>query len=272
MPSGGVPEGHWYLVKFSVRQVAGQPNFPAGQGVQGVLVFRPLYPDTYSNSLETTYPCDSTSWCDYAIAFKASDTHTNANPPGFMFQVPPLLSSFNLLALLDALLLALVGRGTPDVRHCDHVAPALWRYAAAVFALQVLLPRARHQHRRVEGERRPAHREPEEGSAQRQGRRLQRQRHLWYDEPLLFFSFLFFSFLVDHEDDGDMFYWCTGASVKVLQQRHEFPLGTAVDHWTIADNSNPTYKAKILEYFNYIVLENGLKQVYWVLPPVPHIF
>jgi len=70
------------LVKFSVRQVAGQPNFPAGQGVQGVLVFRPLYPDTYSNSLETTYPCDSTSWCDYAIAFKASDTHTNANPPG----------------------------------------------------------------------------------------------------------------------------------------------------------------------------------------------
>lgn len=65
---------------------------------------------------------------------------------------------------------------------------------------------------------------------------------------------------------NDMFYRCAGASVKVLQQRHEFPLGTAVDHWTIADNSNPTYKAKILEYFNYIVLENGLKQVYWVPP------
>lgn len=61
-------------------------------------------------------------------------------------------------------------------------------------------------------------------------------------------------------------YSYAGASVKVLQQRHEFPLGTAVDHWTIADNSNPTYKAKILEYFNYIVLENGLKQVYWVQP------
>lgn len=105
-------------------------------------------------------------------------------------------------------------------------------------------------------------------------------------------SGLFFSILVDDEDDGwwqanclaigegqkwmahnDMFaYWCAGASVKVLQQRHEFPLGTAVDHWTIADNSNQIYKAKILEYFNYIVLENGLKQVYWVHPPVPHIF
>lgn len=204
MPSGGVPEGHWYLVKFSVRLVAGQPNFPAGQGVQGVLVFRPLYPDTYSNSLETTYPCDSTSWCDYAIAFKASDTHTNANPPGFMFQVPPFpprsIYFFHLFLRLTSCLMRcylLVGGGTPDVRHCDHVATVLWGDAAAVIALQVLLPGARHQHRRVEGERQPAHREPEEGSAQRQGRRLQRQPHLWYDEPLLFFSIL-----VDDEDDG----------------------------------------------------------------------
>jgi hypothetical protein len=86
LPSN-VPAGHWYLLKFSVRQVAGQANLAAGQGVQGSVVFRPLYPDTYSNSLETTYPCDSTSWCNYVIPFRASELHTNANPPGLMFQV-----------------------------------------------------------------------------------------------------------------------------------------------------------------------------------------
>jgi hypothetical protein len=49
-----------------------------------------------------------------------------------------------------------------------------------------------------------------------------------------------------------------------VQQKHEFPLGTAIDHWLIASNDNPTYNAKVVEYFNYVVLENGLKQVMWV--------
>lgn len=52
--------------------------------------------------------------------------------------------------------------------------------------------------------------------------------------------------------------------MKVLQDRHEFPFGVAVDHWVVADGSNPTYNNKIAEYFNYIALENGLKMKYWV--------
>ncbi len=73
-------------------KVSGQANFPAGKGIQAIINIRP-FNGGYVNSLETTYPCDSTSWCDYAIAFKASDTHTNANRPASCSRCPPPLQS-----------------------------------------------------------------------------------------------------------------------------------------------------------------------------------
>ena len=67
-------------------KVSGQANFPAGKGIQAIINIRP-FDGGYVNSLDATLPCDSTSWCDYAIAFRANEAQTNANPPYIMFRV-----------------------------------------------------------------------------------------------------------------------------------------------------------------------------------------
>jgi hypothetical protein len=58
-----------------------------------------------------------------------------------------------------------------------------------------------------------------------------------------------------------------GATVRVEQQRHEYRFGVAINHWLVVDGTNPTYNSRILQYFNHIALENGLKMVYWVPSP-----
>jgi endo-1,4-beta-xylanase len=57
----------------------------------------------------------------------------------------------------------------------------------------------------------------------------------------------------------------SNATIKLEMQRHAFPFGTAVDAEKLLGTSqdSATYKAKILELFNRVVLENDLKWPVW---------
>lgn len=74
--------------------MSGQSNFPAGKGISGIINIRPYNSNSYVNSLDTNFPCDSTSWCEYAIPFQAAEAHSNADPPYIMIQVAMGMCTF----------------------------------------------------------------------------------------------------------------------------------------------------------------------------------